>query len=109
MSRKTVVRMASTRPVEVSDIRIAINPTALNEAAEAMRSQGALRWSIEHDPYCVSLMKSGYAWTEPFDDFESLVVELWDGEPHGVVTKDTEERYVLVEFPSDTLPFGSPR
>ena len=106
MPRKTVVRMASTRPVKVSDIRIAINPTALNDAAEAMRSRGALRWSIEHDPYCVSLLKSGDAWTEPFDEFESLVVELWEGEPRRVVMKDTEEGYVLVEFPSETLPFS---
>ena len=73
MSRKTVIRMASTRPVKVSDIRISINPSALNDAVEAMRSRGALRWSIEHDPYCVSLKKSGDAWTEPLEEFESLV------------------------------------
>ena len=106
MSRKTVVRMASTRPVKVSDIRITVNPSALNDAAEAMRSRGALRWSIEHDPYCVSLKKSGGAWTEPLEEFESLVVELWDGEPRRVVMKDTEEGYVLMEFPSETLPFS---
>ena len=106
MSGTTVVRMASTRPVNVSDIRIAINPTALNDAAEALRSRGALRWSIEHDPYCVSLFKSGDAWTEPFDEFESLVVEMLEGEPRRVVMKDTEEGYVLVEFPSEALPFS---
>ena len=106
MSRKTVIRMASTRPVKVSDIRISINPSALNDAVEAMRSRGALRWSIEHDPYCVSLKKSGDAWTEPLEEFESLVVELWDGEPRRVVMKDTEEGYVLMEFPSETLPFS---
>ena len=105
MSKKTVVRMATSRPVQVSDIWIAISPSALRDAAKSINDDAALRMSVEHDPYAVSVLKTGKAWTEPYEEFESLVVELLESRRSQIVTPDTEQVYVLMEFPPETLPF----
>ena len=106
MPRTLVARMATTRPVEVSDILVQVSPEALKDAADSLNTRAAIRMSVEHDPYAVSVFKTGTAWIEPLDEYESLVVELLEAQTHGIVTSDTEREYVLLEFPSYTLPFA---
>jgi len=105
MTGNLMVRMATTKPVRVSDINVAVSPSALKSAADSLNTNAAIRCSVEHDPYSVSIFKSGKAWTEPLDEYECLVVELLEARRHRIVTSDTERDYLLLAFPSDTLPF----
>ena len=99
-------RIASTRPVQASpDVWVAVTTEALLEAAKSVNTRSAPRWSLEHDPYTVSLMKPCAARVEYGDEFDSLVIEFAPGQELGIITHDTKMEHVFLRFPEDTLPF----
>ena len=106
MLDRRVARIATTRPIQASsDVWVRVTTEALLEAAKSVNTRSVPRWSLEHDPYTVSLMKPCTARVEHGDEFDSLVIEFAPGQELGIITHDTEMEYVFLHFPEDTLPF----
>ena len=105
MVDRVVARVVTTEPVQVSDTRTVVTTDALIDAAESLNTRSATRVSLEHDPFAVSIMKSHAARVERGDKYDSLIIEMIYGQECGLTTGDTEEKYVLLRFPTETLPF----
>ena len=105
MTDRIVARIATTQPIQVADVRVALTTEALAEAALSLNTQSAARWSLEHDPYTVSTMKTYAARVEHGDEFDSLVIDIVSGRELRIVTNDTETEYTFLRFPEDSMPF----
>ena len=106
MVGKIVATIATTAPVNVADSQIRFTTDALLGAADTIGCKASAPMGLEHDPYTVPVMKSGRAWVEFGDDFDSLAMEILESEQFQLVTQDTETEYVFLRFPTGSLPLS---
>ena len=101
-----IATAATTHFIEQADLNVSSPRELLESIAEQANGERATPFTVEHDPFCMPLGKTVYAWVEPYEGEFALMSRIYiEDNPQEVVHEGSQTVWMCLNFEDAPRPF----